>query len=286
MEGTGVPLATPFASDGSLSEDDLRAVVDWVEDAVDFLVPCGSTGEAPLMGPEERARVVRIVAEETDLPVLAGTGHAGYHQTLRSTERAAEAGADAALVVTPYYYAHSSEDLAAYYRDLATESPLPVYLYSVPKFTGVALDPDTVAELAGHDGVAGIKDSSGDVERIGRTVRATADREFAVLNGAGGVYAHALDAGADGGILALANVAPDRASEVYDLHVGGHHESARELNASLVPLNRAITARYGVPGVKAALRHRGVPVGRAREPFGPLAPEDREEIQRLVDDAT
>ena len=210
--------------------------------------------------------------------MLAGTGGPGYRPTVERTRRAAAAGADAALVVTPYYYGHGATDLAAHYRDLAAASPVPVYLYSVPKFTGVTLGAETTAALADHEGVAGVKDSSGDVERIGRTARATPE-SFATLVGAGGVYAHALDAGADGGILALANAVPGLASEVYERHDRGDEEAARTLNADLVELNRAITARHGVPALKAALRERGVPAGHPRRP---LRPADEDAVEETV----
>jgi dihydrodipicolinate synthase/N-acetylneuraminate lyase len=287
MRGTGVPLVTPFDDDGTIAVDDLRTVASWLESSpgIDFLVPCGSTGEAPLLDSEERTRVVKVVTDETDLPVLAGTGHAGYRTTVRQTERAAEAGADAALVVTPYYYGSDDAELSAYYRDVAAASPVPVYLYSVPKFTGVALDAETVAGLARHESIAGIKDSSGDVARVGRHVRATDGVDFEVLNGSGSVYAHALDAGADGGILALANVVPDLAGEVYERNRDGDQRGARRLNGDLDGLNRAITARYGVPGTKAALQYRELPAGLPRRPLSPLDEDGRREVEALLDAA-
>lgn len=277
-----MPLVTPFDPEGAVDHEGLRGVVEHVEDGgVDFLVPCGSTGEAPLLTDEEHARVVATVADATDLPVLAGTGGPGYRPTLERTRRAAEAGADAALVVTPYYYGHDTTEVAAHYRDLAAASPVPVYLYSVPKFTGVTLGAETITALAAHEGVAGVKDSSGDIERVGRTARATPG-EVSTLVGAGSVYAHALDAGADGGILALANAVPGLASEVYDRHRRGDDEGARTLNADLVALNRAITARHGVPALKAALRERGVPAGHPRRPLRPADESAVEETGRLL----
>jgi 4-hydroxy-tetrahydrodipicolinate synthase len=287
MQGTGVPLVTPFDDDGDVDFEALRSVASWLgsSDGIDFLVPCGSTSEAPLMDPDERARVVETVVDETDLPVVAGTGHAGYRTTVRQTERAAAAGADAALVVTPYYYGHDDAEMSAYYRDVADASPVPVYLYSVPKFTGVALEPETVAGLARHDNVAGIKDSSGDVARVGRHARATESEDFDVLNGSGSVYAHALDAGAVGAVLALANVVPDLVGEILRRNVDGDDEGARALNAELVDLNVALTARYGVPGVKAAMAHRDVPAGEPRRPLSSVDADVRRELASLVDGA-
>jgi 4-hydroxy-tetrahydrodipicolinate synthase/4-hydroxy-2-oxoglutarate aldolase len=285
MNGTGVPLLTPFDEDGEIDVASLRELVDWVEEGgVDFIVPCGSNSEAELMSVEERARVVEIVAEAADVPVMAGTGHPGLAETLRQTDLAAEAGADGALVVTPFYYGHDDEALEAYYREVADESPIPVYLYSVPVYTDVKPDPEVVGRLAGHDNVAGMKDSSGDIETFQRERRLTEDEAFDLLVGSGGVYAHALASGADGGILGLANVAPERASEIFDLHRMGKDEEAHQLNAELVELNRAVTSKYGVPGAKVAMRERGVPAGHARKPYRPVGDKIREEIAGLVEE--
>ncbi|WP_132056834.1 dihydrodipicolinate synthase family protein [Halorussus amylolyticus] len=286
MRGTGVPLITPFDEGGELDTDRLRELVAWVEDrGVDFIVPCGSNSEAELMSVEERDRVTRIVAEEADGPVLAGTGHPGLSETLRQTELAAESGADAALVVTPFYYGHDDDGLEAYYREVADESPIPVYLYSVPAYTHVKLNPEVVGRLASHDNVAGMKDSSGDLTTLQRERALTDDEEFDLLVGSGSVYAHALASGADGGILGLANVAPERASEIHRLHVGGDDAAARQLNASLVELNRAVTSRFGVPGAKAAMAERGAPAGHPRKPHRPADDETVEIVAELVEDA-
>ncbi|SIR48336.1 4-hydroxy-tetrahydrodipicolinate synthase/4-hydroxy-2-oxoglutarate aldolase [Haladaptatus litoreus] len=283
MHGTGVPLLTPFDDEGNLREADLRELVAWVEDrGVDFIVPCGSNSEAELMSVEERNRVTEIVADEASVPVLAGTGHPGLRETLRQTNLAAEAGADAALVVTPFYFGHGDDTLADYYRTVAEESPIPVYLYSVPVFTDVVLSPEVVGELADHENIAGMKDSSGNLTRLQRERARTEDADFDLLVGSGSIFAAGLDAGADGGILGLANVAPERASEIYRLHQGGHDAQARQLNAKLVELNQAITAEYGVPGAKAAMQARGAPAGAPRRPHRPVSDEVRGELAELV----
>lgn len=282
MHGTGPPLVTPFDEAGDVDEDRLRSLVGWVEDrGVDFIVPCGSNSEAPLMSVAERARVIEVVADEASVPVLAGTGHPGLRETARQTALARDAGADAALVVTPFYYHHDQEALAGYYRELAGAADLPIYLYSVPAYTGVALEPDTVGALARHDNVAGMKDSSGDLDAFQRERERTQSTDFDLFVGSGGVYAHALDAGADGGVLALSNVAPERATEIYDVHPDDP-ERARAINRELVELNRAVTATYGVPGLKAAMRMRGAPAGHVRPPLRPVDEAVEGELLSLV----
>lgn len=285
MEGVGVPLVTPFEEDGSIDEPALREVARWVVSrGVDFVVPCGSNGESELMSLDERARVIEVVADAVSVPILAGTGHPGYEETSEQTRRAADAGADAALVVTPFYFNHDPVAFETYYSCLADESEVPIYLYSVPKMTDVRLEPETVSALADHGNVAGMKDSTGDMVAFQRERRLTGS-EFEMFMGSGSLLAPALDAGADGGVMALANVVPDLATEVYEHHRNNDQQAARELNADLVELNQAITARFGVPAVKAAMRHRDAPAGHVRFPHQPAAAAVVNEVTTLVDEA-
>lgn len=282
MDGTGVPLVTPFDSNGTIAADRLEALVSWVVDAgIDFVVPCGSNGESELMSVEERASVVETVVEAASVPVLAGTGHPGLAETRRQTALAADAGADGALVVTPYYYSHDQATIERYYRRVADASDIPVYLYNVPGKTGVSLEPETVASVADHDNIHGLKDSSGDLIALQRERRLTGD-DFELFVGNGSLYAQGLDVGTDGGVLAMANVVPDLASEIWRRHTGGDTDGARELNGALVDLNQAVTARYGVPGVKAAMRARDQQVGHLRSPLSPLDGDQRAEVEDLL----
>lgn len=283
MEGTGVAIVTPFTAAGDIDESALVALVGELESrGVDFVVPVGSNGESALLSPDERARVIQLVADVATVPVLAGTGTPGFRRTQRATERAAAAGADAALVVTPYYFNHDQSTLAAYFQELADNAPLPIYAYSTPSKAGVALEAETVAELAPHPTIAGLKDSSGDMERLHREVALASDAEFEVLIGHGGLFAHALEAGVSGGVLAIANLAPEAASEVHSRYAAGDVAGARELNSTLVELNHAITAEYGVPGLKAAMRLRGLPAGQVRSPHRPVGPDVQAEIEDLL----
>jgi len=282
MHGVGPPLVTPFEENGDVNHERLRELVAWVENrGVDFFVPCGSNSEAELMTAAERERVIETVVDEASVPVLAGTGSPGLRETRRATAAAAEAGADAALVVTPFYYEHDQTALAAYYQELADTATVPVYLYSVPAYTGVGLTPETVADLADHPAIAGMKDSSGDIGEFVRTHNRV-DDDFSHMIGSGAVLAQALDAGASGGVLALANVAPEEASAVFEAHGAGERDRARELNADLVELNRAVTAAYGVPGLKWAMRERGAPAGYPRSPHREPDAEAREQLASLV----
>lgn len=283
MNGVAAPIVTPFTEDGDVDEPALEALVGWLESrGIDYLVPCGSTSESELLTADERVRVIETVVDAAAVPVLAGTGSPGYRETCEATAAAADAGADAALVVTPFYYPHDQSTLDAYYRDLADEASIPIYLYSVPVFTDVRLHPETVAGLADHPNIAGIKDSSGDIGTFVRIVRRTADADFDPIVGSGGVFSQALGAGASGGILALANVAPEVASEIYETHPDDP-TVAREANADVVELNHAITAEYGIPGLKYAMRQRGAPAGYARSPHRPPDAAARDRLDALVE---
>ena len=283
MDGIGPPLVTPFDDDGDVCIERLRELVAWVESrGVDFLVPCGSNSEAELLTADERARVIETVVDAASVPVLAGTGHPGLRETLDATARAAAAGADAALVVTPFYYEHDQTALADYYRNVADAAEIPVYLYSVPKYTGVRLAPETVAELATHPNVA---------SAVRRQVRTNAPRSplesfipaaFDPMVGSGSVLAQALDAGATGGVLALANIAPQHATNVFDTHADDP-AAARAAAADLVELNHAVTAGHGVAGLKYAMRQRGAPAGQVRSPHQPADDEARDRLDALVD---
>ena len=286
MEGTGVPLVTPFDERGDIDESKLAELVGWVEEkGVDFIVPCGSNSEAELMTAEERARVVEIVVESASVPILAGTGHPGLRESTIQTELAASAGADAALIVTPFYFSHSQEDMAIYYKKLAELISIPVYLYSVPKFTHVSLEPDTIARLSDEENIKGMKDSSGISDLFQQVVEVTKEKEFDMLVGAGGIYAQALEMGATGGVLALANIAPEKCSEIYQLYKKGDSENAKILNDELVELNRGVTGTYGISGLKAAMEMRGAPAGFSRSPHRGVGGAEKEGLQNLLDEA-
>jgi len=284
MNGVAAPLVTPCTEDGDVDERALSDLVGWLEaGGIDFLVPCGSTSEAELLTADERARVIETVVDAASVPILAGTGSPGYRETRAATDAAAEAGADAGLVVTPFYYPHDQSALADYYRDVADAASIPIYLYSVPVFTNVRLEPDTAAELAGHPNVAGMKDSAGDVGSFVRLVQQTADADFDPMVGSGGVFSQALAAGATGGILALANVAPEVTAEIYETASNGP-ETARRLNAAVTELNRAVTSEFGIPGLKYAMRQRGAPAGYARSPHQSPDAAARARLDALVED--
>jgi 4-hydroxy-tetrahydrodipicolinate synthase len=283
MHGIGPPLVTPFDEDGAVDYERLRRLVTWMEDGgVDFLVPCGSTSEAALLTADERACVIETVVEEASVPVLAGTGHPGRTETLASTAAAAEAGADAAMVVTPFYYPHDQDTLASYYREVADAADVPIYLYSVPTFTHITLESDTAGDLAAHENIVGMKDSAGSVSALVQTEAQVGD-DFDLLVGSASILAQGLLAGASGGVLALANLLPEQTTEIFEA-AQSDPERARNLNAEVIEMNEAVTSDHGIPGLKWAMRQRGAPAGYARSPHRPPAKDAQELLQSLLSD--
>jgi len=281
MQGIGPPLVTPFDEYGNVEYDKLAGLVSWVEQrGIDFLVPCGSTSEAELLTNEEQRRVIETVAEEASVPVMAGAGHPGLQETRETIERASAAGVEGVLVVTPFYYDHGQDALAEYYEQVAQVSDIPIYLYSVPQFTGVRLEPETVAEIAEHPNIFGMKDSAGSLSAFTRTMDRVRD-SFDMLIGSAGILAQALDAGASGGICALANLAPEALADIVETQEEDP-AAARGLNRTLVELDDAVTSQFGIPGLKYAMRERGAPAGYARTPHRPPSAEARERLDLLL----
>lgn len=276
-------MTTPFhavteAVDLEAFRANLRA---HLADGVSGIVVAGSTGEAALLDEGERLALVEAARAEVpiDKLLILGTGAESTRQCITRCRVAAAGGADAVLVVAPHYYsaAMSREALAAHYHRVADESPLPVVLYNIPKYMHFALPADLVAELAQHQNVIGIKDSSGDLEMLRGFLAAQSER-FSVITGSGSGLQAGLAAGARGGILAVALFAAPDAIALMTALEAGDLARAATLQGRLTPMANVIVAKLGVPGVKAALDHLGRAGGRPRLPLLPLTEAQRLEM--------
>ena len=288
LRGVIPPLVTPFGTDGGLDlaafEANLEALA--AHDLAGFLV-LGSNGEAA--GLDEEEKLLLVATARRLLPrrfLLVGTGLESTRGTVALTRKAADAGADAALVLTPHYYKSrmTAEALRAHFETVAEASPVPVYLYSVPAFTGLPWPPSLAAVLAAHPRIAGIKESSGDVGLLSRIVATTPDR-FEVACGNAPVFYPALCAGATGGVLAVANCAPRVALELFGAWERGEHARARRIQEALTPLAAAVTTGHGVAGLKRAMDVLGLRGGSVRAPLLPAPPSVVEEIRPLLERA-
>jgi 4-hydroxy-2-oxoglutarate aldolase len=251
------------------------------------VVVCGSTGEAALLSETERLEFLEAArrAVPPDRMVLMGTGAESTRLTVRRCHEAQTVGADAALVVAPHYYgnAMNTEALRAHYTKVADASPIPVLLYNIPKYMHFKIPPELVAELAKHQNIVGIKDSSGDLELLKSYVHAQSD-SFSVLTGNGGQLHAALMAGARGGILAVALFLAERSVAIYRAHVKGDHATSERMQGEMKPHAATIVGELGVPGVKAAMDIVGLHGGPVRSPLMDLDAAGRARVAALMDE--
>jgi 4-hydroxy-2-oxoglutarate aldolase len=285
LHGIYAPIATPFAG-GEIAYDKLERNLEfWLGSDLEGIVVMGSNGEFVLLSPEEKEELMRFVCVRAKgkKPVIAGTGAESTAETIRLNRKASEAGADAVLVVTPNYYKGEMTDpvLARFYTDVADRSPLPVILYNMPRNTGISISAKLAVELARHPNIIGIKDSGGNIVQIADMIR-NAPENFSVFAGSAGFLYASLALGATGGTLALANIFPNECARLQTLFDAGKHKEARDLQMNLIDSNNAVTARWGIPGLKAAMEMIGLYGGDPRPPLVPLKEADREELRKVL----
>ena len=285
LHGIFPPITTPFIN-GKVAYDKLASNVEkWSRTGIKGFVVLGSNGEYVYLSEEEKRRLVDSVVQSAadEMLIIAGTGCESTAETLRLTEDCAKLGAHAALVVTPQYYAGrmSESALMTHYSELADQSPIPILLYNVPKFTHINLAADIVARLSEHPNIVGIKDSSANVIQLGEILNGVAGG-FNVMVGTAGVLFAGLTLGCVGGVLALANIAPEHCVKIFNQVKAGDFEAARDLQLKMLPVNQAVTAVYGVPGLKAAMDMLGYFGGDPRLPLLPSSERERSEIEAIL----
>jgi len=283
LDGLYPPLPTSFDSHEQLDTGKMKANIEALSryDLAGFLV-LGSNGELVNLTDEERVRVYRDTrkAISSDKLMLAGTGCQSTRQTIALTQQAAEAGADAALVLNPSYYKGlmTPAALKAHYFAVADASPIPVIIYNMPANSGMDMDAATITAIAAHENIIGLKDSGGNLTKMG-LIRKQAGKDFQILAGSAGFLLPGLSVGAIGGILALANIAPEHCLRVYHSFIDGDMEAAREHQINIIELNTAVTRKWGVPALKAAMDQVGLYGGPSRKP---LLPADQSVTQQLA----
>ncbi len=288
LKGILLPVTTPFTPGGDLALDALRFNLSkWTSSGVIGYVLLGSTGERVHLDDREYLQTIESARASVsdELTFIAGAGQQSIVNTIKEIKSAARAGAEAVLVITPYFYrpAITQETLVNYYTAVADAAPVPVLLYSMPPLTGIKIESETVARLSEHPNIIGVKDSSNDVASFRRTVE-LCPPDFAVMTGNGTVLLDAWRAGATGGILAGGCVVPEVCVEIFRLFGAG--ENAEKLQEELTPLASAVTTKYGIGGLKAALDFAGYRGGAVRAPL--RAPDEvaRAEIKSVLDRIT
>jgi 4-hydroxy-2-oxoglutarate aldolase len=287
LAGIFPPIPTPFEQGGEIAYQALAANLErWNRYDLAGYVVLGSNGEAPYLTEEEKILVWRTARQviPPEKWMIAGTGCESTRQTISLTQRAAQAGADAALVVTPHYFnpKMTADNLVRHYEAVADASPIPILIYSVPKFTNVNMDAASIARASEHPNIIGEKDTGGNITQLADTVR-LARPGFQVLAGSAGFILAGLVVGAVGGILALANIAPEQTLDLYRLFRAGSWEQAAELQRRMIPINTAVTASYGIAGLKAALDMLGYYGGPVRAPLLDLTEGERHALRELLE---
>jgi 4-hydroxy-2-oxoglutarate aldolase len=286
LSGIYPALTTPFDLGGEVAIADLKHNIrKYNETGLAGYVVLGSTGESVMLSSKERDAILAAVKESAapGKRLIAGTGAESTAETIEKTRRAAEFGYEFALVKTPHYYkpALKPQVFVEHYRRVADASPIPVLLYSVPVFTGVALESPEVIVLSEHPNIVGIKESSGDVRRASEMIEGTPE-EFQVLVGAAATVLPSLAAGANGAILALAAALPESCVELYRLFRSRKTEEARELHGAIVRASRLIVSELSIAGVKFAMDLRGYRGGIPRQPLLPLAEEQKRRVTEFI----
>ena len=286
LHGIYPPLPTSFDSSEQLDTGRMKANIRALSryDLAGFLV-LGSNGEMVNLTDQERVQVYGDTREAipSNKRMLAGTGCQSTRQTIALTRQAAEAGADAALVLNPSYYKGlmTPQALRDHYFAVADASPIPVIIYNMPANTGLDMDADTITAIAAHENIIGLKDSGGNITKMGLIGKQT-EPDFQILSGSAGFLLPALSVGAIGGILALANIAPEHCLKIYRSFLQGDMEAARENQINIIELNTAVTRKWGVPALKAAMDQLGLYGGPSRKPLLPADESVKQQLTALL----
>jgi len=287
LNGIFPPLPTSFDKKENLALDKLKDnIVKLCQYKLAGFLVLGSNGELINLTEKEIHNVYSASrkAIPSDKIMLAGTGAQSTRETINNTKAAANAGADATLVLNPFYYKGlmTQQALITHYHEVADATTIPVIVYNMPASTGLDMDAETIIKISTHDNIIGMKDSGGNIIKMG-AIKKMAKPGFQILAGSAGFLLPALTMGAIGGILALANIAPEKCISLYDDYFAGNLKDAQKTQLELIPINAAVTAKWGVPALKAALDYLGLYGGLARKPLLPINEEIKRQLIGLID---
>ena len=289
FNGIFPPLPTSFDDKENLSAEKIQYNITTLSryPLAGFLV-LGSNGELVMLSEKEKTEAYYAARQAipAEKIMLAGTGGQSTRETIRLTREATRAGADAALVLHPFYYKGlmDKEALVAHYHAVAESSEIPVLIYNMPANSGMDIGADIILEISTHPNIIGLKDSGGNLVKMGQVI-GQSKPGFQVLAGSAGFLLPALSLGAVGGILALANIAPDECIQIYKYFLDGKLPQARKLQQQMIPPNTAVTRQWGVPALKAAMDHLGLYGGPARQPIQTLDTDTKNKLFDIIQHA-
>lgn len=288
LYGIFPPITTPFVN-GELAIDKLQKnILKWNNTQLSGYVVMGSNGEAVFLTREEKLTLVEATKKfsSNEKIIIAGTGTDSIKETIFLTNESASRGADFALILTPSFYKSEMkhQSYVKYFSMVADKSKIPILIYNVPKFTGVDIEVETVAELSKHQNIIGIKNSSENGRQNIEFV-ANTHKDFSVIVGTASMLFNGITCGAVGGILALANIAPNQCVQIQKLIEEKKYDDALNLQQKMIPVNKAVTAKYGVAGLKAAMNYLGYYGGEVRAPLSSLNENDKTQLKKILIDA-
>jgi 4-hydroxy-tetrahydrodipicolinate synthase len=285
LKGSIVAIVTPFKK-GKVDEKAFGDLIEWhIAQGTNAIVPCGTTGEASTLDYKEHYRVIDIAVKIVNgrVPVVAGTGANSTDETIEITEHAKKSGADAALLVTPYYNKPTQEGLYRHYKMVAEQVDIPIVLYNVPGRTAVNMLPPTVARLAEIKNIIAIKEATGDMKQVSEVIRLCGDRMI-VISGDDFTTLPLLALGGKGVISVSANVMPKEVSQMCSFWMKGQHDKARALHYKLEPLNASMFIETNPIPVKTALAMMGKIQEEFRMPLCEMAPANKEKLKKVLMD--
>lgn len=283
FRGSMTAIVTPFKN-GRLDEKAFKGLIEFqIKNGTNAIVPCGTTGESATLSYEEHERVVELTVELVNgrIPVIAGTGSNSTAETIMLTKHAKKAGADAALLITPYYNKPTQEGLYHHYKAVAEEVGIPIILYNVPGRTGVNMLPETSARLSEIKNIIGIKEATGNLQQVSDTIE-FCKKDFIILSGDDFTTLPILSIGGHGVISVTSNIVPKDVSQMCDAFFNGHLEKARKLHYKLQPLHRAMFIETNPIPVKTALAMMGKIEDEFRLPLLKMGEANRKKLQKTL----
>ena len=284
FRGVFPAIITPFLKDESLDEEGLKRNIEYLnKTGIAGIIPCGTTGESATLTFEEHKRVVGIAVEASKVPVIAGTGSNNTSEALELTRHAAKAGADAALLITPYYNKPNDKGMYEHFKKIAENCDIPIVLYNVPKRTGIDLKPELVAKLSRIKNIVAIKEASGSLSQQSQIIEQTRGSDFVLLSGDDDLTLPTIALGGQGVVSVVANVAPRKTVTMVDAALKVDMEKARELHYELAPLVRAMFLETNPIPVKTAHKYLGLANGPLRLPLGEMAQANEAKLKEIVE---
>ncbi len=283
FRGAMPALITPFTPDNRIDETGFRENIGYViENGVSGLVPCGTTGESATMAIDEHKQLINIAVDASTVPVIAGTGSNNTEEAIELTRHAADAGVDAALLITPYYNKPNRNGIIAHFDAITSAVDIPVIMYNIKSRTGINLDSELLAELAENPSIIGVKEASGDLEQVSRIIELTQDLEFIVISGDDSLTLPIMSLGGVGVISVIANIVPEETALLADAIMKKDYDNARRLHYQLAPLVRAMFIETNPIPVKTAANMIGIAAGHLRLPLAPMGAQNEQKLKNAL----